>query len=136
MKKIFYIVGSLLLSLTIISCANTNVTPNIQSVSLNSTGTEITLVLEGVNQATENQVAPKLKLRRGSLQNNDVSFSIVATGTSSFSDSNSYTLSSFDPALVSGQAYYLIAASGAFNNTGGLTESGQSDEGIYQLFVP
>ena len=136
MKKIFYIVGSLLLSLTIISCANTNVTPNIQSVSVNSTGTEITLVLEGVNQATENQVAPKLKLRRGSLQNNDVSFSIVATGTSSFSDSNSYTLSSFNPALVSGQTYYLIATSGAFNNTGGLTESGQSDEGIYQIFVP
>lgn len=136
MKKIFYIVGSLLLSLTIISCANTNVTPNIQSVSVNGAGTEITLVLEGVNQATENQVVAKLKLRRESLQTNDVSFTILTTGTSSFSDSNSYTLSSFDPALVSGQTYYLIATSGAFNNTGGLTESGQSDEGIYQIFVP
>jgi hypothetical protein len=136
LKKLYSILCSLLLSSTIISCANTNVTPNIQSVSVNSAGTEITLVLEGVNQATETQVVAKLKLRRESLQTNDVSFTILTTGTSSFSDSNSYTLSSFNPALVSGQTYYLIAASGAFNNTGGLTESGQSDEGIYQLFVP
>ena len=136
MKNRYSILCSLLISFTIISCANTNVTPNIQSVSVNGAGTEITLVLEGVNQATETQVVAKLKLRRESLQTNDVSFTILTTGTSSFSDSNSYTLSSFNPALVSGQTYYLIAASGAFNNTGGLTESGQSDEGIYQLIVP
>ena len=136
MKNLYSILCSLLLSSTVISCANTNVTPNIQSVSVNGAGTEITLVLEGVNQATESQVVAKLKLRRESLQINDVSFTILTTGTSSFSDSNSYALSSFDPALVSGQAYYLIAGSGAFNNTGGLTESGQSDEGIYQIFVP
>ena len=136
MKTNFLIVLGTVLAFSVSACANTNVTPNIQSVNINSAGSEITLVLEGVNQASESQVIAKLKLRRESLQTNDISFAILTTGGVSFTDSNSYTLSSFNPALESGKTYYLLATTGAFNNSGGLTESGQSNEGIYQIFAP
>lgn len=138
MYSIRHLLFSLITLFIFIQCTN-EADPNVKTVAYNSSTGDIDITLADVNREAEGAVLSRIELRERSLTGNVITFDI-SSNTAAW-ESSSYRLHNFSSTLKSGSTYYLIMQDGAFNNAGSSLgtadiSSGESDGGVYQLYIP
>jgi len=100
------------LTVLIFSCSTT-VDPDVTSIKYNATTGTVDITLASTNKAAKSQMLGRIQVYEGGFTGSLVSFDITPS-----TESTSYQLTSFNPALTKGKAYYVVLQTGAFNNKG------------------